>query len=327
MLLSIIIPVYNAEKYIERCVNSVIDQTNSKNENIELIIINDGSTDSSLKIIERLKILHPIIKLYEQKNSGEGYTRNIGLTLAKGAYIWFIDADDYIDNDILERINETLINQKPEAILIGYKTIDSEGNKVSEVKYIDEVLTRDGLIEKSIYSNTVWSKIMSNEIIKFNKLKFNPNVKTATDFDFSFRLLYFTTKIVTLKNANYNYVINPDSISNIRSADHLSRLAKDSVIVATNIKKFLEFNEAKHLGSRDVFMLWLNNYLYGLLFSVYRFNYDIKFVAEIIEELKVNNNYPVKTKNMSLKKKIFMFVANQKPFFLIICKIKQLINN
>tara|TARA_R110001583_G_scaffold105519_6_gene253451 strand:- start:1796 stop:2779 length:984 start_codon:yes stop_codon:yes gene_type:complete len=327
MLLSIIIPVYNAEKFIERCINSVIEQTNGLLDNVEIIIINDGSTDNSLKKIKKLKKSHPIIKLFEQKNSGVGYTRNFGLNKCEGNYVWFIDADDYIDGAILKTICETLINQAPDIILLGYKTVDLEGNKVSEVHYTDDVLTRDKIINSALYSNTVWSKIMSTDIIKLNKLQFDTNVRTAEDFDFSFRVLYFSKKIVTLKNVNYNYIVNPNSISNIRSTEHLNRLAKDSVIVATNLKLFLDINESKHSGSRIVFMLWLNNYLYGLLFSLFRFKYNIKFIRHIIEELKRHNNYPINIVGMTFKKRLFVTVSNRKTLFLIACRLNRLIKN
>ncbi len=322
MLLSIIIPVYNAEKFIERCVNSIIDQAKDFSD-IELVIINDGSTDKSPQILKRLQDLYPIIILYDQQNSGEGHTRNVGLEKAKGDYIWFIDADDYIEGTVLNNIHKTLVNQKPETILFGYKSVDLEGEKLSEVKYEDAVLTADELISKSLYSNTVWSKVINRNLIRSNKLSFDPTVKTATDFDFSFRVLYYSEKIAMLNDVSYNYVVNPDSISNIRTREHLEKLAKDSVIVASNIKEFLIINEKDYEGRMKIFKPWLNNYLYGLLFSVFRFNYSITFIEEIIKSLKENNNYPVNTSKMNTKKKLFMAVANHESLFLMICRMNR----
>jgi len=322
MLLSIIIPVYNAEKFITRCVQSILDQAQGLS-NIEIVIINDGSTDNSPAILKKLEQDHDIIKLYEQKNSGEGYTRNVGLEKANGKYIWFIDADDYIDGTILQHIYDTLNSQNPEAILFGYKTVDLEGVKVSEVGYNNDVLTRNQLITQSLYSNTVWSKVINTSLIRSNKICFDPTVKTATDFDFSFRALYFSKKVVTLNDISYNYVVNPDSISNVRTTSHLERLANDSVTVGRNIHSFLNKNENENPGSKNVFKLWLDNYLYGLLFSLYRFDYSVPFISKIIDLLKEDKNYPVSTQNMNFKKKMFMMIANRKGLFLQAKKMKK----
>ncbi len=322
MLLSIIIPVYNAEKFITRCVQSILDQTQGLSD-IELVIINDGSTDNSPAILKKLEQDYNIIKLYEQQNSGEGHTRNVGLEKANGKYIWFIDADDYIDGTILKHIYDTLNNQNPEAILFGYKTVDLEGVKISEVSYENDVLTRDQLINQSLYSNTVWSKVINTDLIRSNEICFDPAVKTATDFDFSFRALYFSKKVVTLSDISYNYVVNPDSISNVRTIEHLERLANDSVIVGRNIHSFLDKYETQNPGSKKVFKLWLDNYLYGLLFSLYRFDYSIPFVSPILDLLQQDKNYPVDTRNMNFKKKLFMMIANRKSLFLLASKIKR----
>jgi glycosyltransferase involved in cell wall biosynthesis len=326
MLLSIIIPVFNAENFIEKCVNSIINQTKGLTYKLELIIINDGSTDKSPEILKKLQKENSIIKLFNQKNSGEGFARNVGLSKVIGDYFWFIDADDHIEGTILIEILNLLKTQKPESILIGYKSVDLEGNIISEIKYENNFFSRNDLIKQGIYANTVWSKVISTKIIKDNGLHFDTNVKTATDFDFSFKSLYFSKKIITLNDSSYNYVLNPDSISNIRSTEHLNRLAKDSVIVANNLNRFLKINEPQNSGSQEIFRPWLNNYLYGLLFSIFRFNYSFALIKEIIEMLKNNNNYPVDTTGMYLKKRIFMTIANHKSLFLLACKINRMIS-
>lgn len=324
MLLSIIIPVYNAEKFIKRCIDSIITQSKGLND-LELVIINDGSTDGSAQILKSFKKEYDFISLIEQSNSGEGHTRNVGLENANGKYIWFIDADDYIEGEVLPNIYNTLNEQEPEVIMLGYKTVDLEGVQQSEVRFEDAVLTIDELIQKSLYTNTVWSKVIKTELIKNNQIRFDPAVKTATDFDFSFRVLYFSKKVATLKDISINYVVNPDSISNIRTSDHLERLAKDSVIVGNNISNFLITNETNNLGREKIFRPWLNNYLYGLMFSLFRFNYNNKFIGEIIASLKNNNNYPIDTNYMGGKKKLFTTVANNKAAFLLASRIRNVV--
>ncbi|WP_067149399.1 glycosyltransferase family 2 protein [Pseudotamlana agarivorans] len=326
MLLSIIIPVYNAEKFIERCVDSILKQANDLNNNLEILIINDGSKDGSLELIKKLEILHPVIKVLNQKNSGVGHTRNVGLSKSQGQYIWFIDADDFIDGSILKNIKKALIDHSPEVVLLGYKSVNFEGEILSEVRYENRSFNRDEIIENHLYTNTVWSKVINRHIINTHNLQFNNNVSTAEDFDFSFRLLYYIKKVMTLSGTNYNYVINPNSISNIRSTKHLEKLATDSATIAQGLKDFLDSNESKYEGSRALFSHWLNNYLYGLLFSLFRFKYNISFIKKILEDLKKSNNYPINKAGMSLKKKFFVSISNNKALFLMACKFNRSIN-
>lgn len=101
VLISIIIPVYNVEDYLERCLDSIIHQSY---KNIEIIVINDGSTDSSLKILEKYALKNSRIIIVNQENKGLSGARNIGVEKAIGDYIWFVDGDDFIDNDACERL-------------------------------------------------------------------------------------------------------------------------------------------------------------------------------------------------------------------------------
>ena len=325
MLLSIIIPVYNAEYFIERCVNSILDQSEKYND-IELILINDGSTDSSLKILNDSYSSNALVTIYDKDNSGQGDTRNIGWEKATGKYIWFIDADVYLEGNIIDNIYKTINSNTPDTILLGFKSVDLDGNTLFEFKYNFEELTREKLIQQSLYKNTVWSKVINAKLIEENKLKFDTTVKTAEDFHFSFRALYFSEKIISLEGAYYNYVVNPNSISNIRSKEHLEKLAIDSVIVAKNINDFLNKNHLKYNDRKKTFKPWLNVFLYGLLFSLFRFNYDIEFISEIIEKMKKNHNYPIDNSNMNFKKKIFTTMANKKLIFLNACKLSRSFN-
>lgn len=102
-MVSIIVPVYNSEKYIERCIVSVMKQTNP---NWELIIVDDGSTDKSADIIDRIARNEKKIRYYYQNNSGAGMARNLGITKATGDYIAFLDSDDYLSKDYIESIEQ-----------------------------------------------------------------------------------------------------------------------------------------------------------------------------------------------------------------------------
>ncbi len=322
MLLSIIIPVYNAENFIERCINSILKQCNGL-ENIELVIVNDGSTDNSEHILNNMAKTNSIIKLYTQENKGEGYTRNIGLERAKGEYICFVDADDFLDGDIIERIYKSIkVHNESDVIMYGMKRVTENGKVMSKVEFNNETITVSELLSRKIYSNSVCNKVFRIKNIRDNNVQFNTIVKTATDFDFSFRMLFFSEKITTLNGLNYNYIVNPDSVSNIRTSNHLERLANHSAVVANNLKSFLDNN--KHNDNHNVFNSWLQNYLYGLLFSLFRFDYRSGIIQTTLNTLIEKNNYPVDFSRMSSKKKLFVFLANKKNVFLSICKLNRI---
>ena len=108
-VITVIVPVYNTEKYIEKCIDSLKEQTMN---NIEIIVINDGSTDNTLKILKKLASGDNRIKIINQSNQKQGAARNRGLDLAKGEYIAFVDADDWIDLDYLEKMHNTALKYR-----------------------------------------------------------------------------------------------------------------------------------------------------------------------------------------------------------------------
>lgn len=134
-LVSVIVPVYNAEHFIEKCIHSILNQSY---KNIELILVNDGSTDNSVKICDSFAKIDNRIKLIHQANSGPSVARNNGIYNAKGKYIQFIDADDYIEENMIE----TLVNEMEKGldiVICGYKRIFKEENKITSTKNISVV--------------------------------------------------------------------------------------------------------------------------------------------------------------------------------------------
>ncbi len=117
-LISIIVPVFNSEKYISRCINSILEQTYG---NFELIIINDGSKDKSLKICEEYQKKDRRIKVFNQENKGQAFARNVGLDNAKGEYISFIDSDDYVHSRFLEYLYNALISSDSDISMCYHK--------------------------------------------------------------------------------------------------------------------------------------------------------------------------------------------------------------
>ena len=131
-VISVIIPVYNAEKYLEKCLNSVIKQTL---KDIEIICINDGSTDGSLNILQKYSEKDKRFIIIDQKNSGQSVARNKGLSVAKGEFIGFVDSDDWIDDDFYEKLYDAAIEYKADIAAGNILRVNENETNVFYVKY------------------------------------------------------------------------------------------------------------------------------------------------------------------------------------------------
>ncbi|MDD4561400.1 MAG: glycosyltransferase family A protein, partial [Candidatus Dojkabacteria bacterium] len=124
-MVTIIIPVYNAEKTLKKCLDSILHQTYTK---YEVILINDGSKDKSLQIVQEYKEKHPdIFQIYDQENVGPAVTRNSGMQCAKGEYLFFIDCDDYIDEKYIETFVKEIEEKEVDMVIGGYRRVRSDG--------------------------------------------------------------------------------------------------------------------------------------------------------------------------------------------------------
>ena len=207
--ISIIVPVYNVEKYLSECLESLISQTLS---DIEIICINDGSKDSSLEILEKYAQKDKRIVVINQENSGVSTARNTGMKCANGEYIGFIDSDDWIDSDFYEKLYNSAKNNDADIVvasIIRYRKCVQK----YRVKYTNEKVYTDlqdkisaCSIPKICY---VWNKLYKNEIIK-DKL-FTPNVYFE-DVIWLPKVIKCANKIVTVADTNYYYRVNNNSI-------------------------------------------------------------------------------------------------------------------
>lgn len=191
---SIIIPVYNSEIYLEKCLDTVINQSYT---NIEIIIVNDGSSDGSEKIINKYKELDSRIISINQINQGAGAARNKGLSLCNGDYICFVDSDDYIEKSYVEDLVETI----KDGDLFSFCNF-CKGEKKIEVSKTEELLL--------IYPGII-GKLYSAKEIKGAEFS---NHHIAEDLIFNYKLLLKNDSISKVEKYLYYYVINPSSISN-----------------------------------------------------------------------------------------------------------------
>ena len=216
---SIIVPVYNVEKYLERCLDSLINQTLT---NIEIVCINDGSTDNSGKILDDYAAKDKRIIVINKKNEGQSIARNIGIEKAKGEYLGFVDSDDWVDLDYFEKLYNTAFLHNCEMACAGLKRYKK--NKMhtkkkfqSENIYntIDEKIKADNLPNDNYFVN----KIYKREAWIKNCIEFSPG-HFYEDLALMLKVLHLMGTMVTVPNTYYLYRMNSNSTTAAISSKH-----------------------------------------------------------------------------------------------------------
>lgn len=231
-LISMIIPVYNAEKYLEETLNSIINQSIGFN-NIELILVDDSSTDNSKKIIEEYaETYNNIMPFYSSKNHGHpGFGRNIGLKKATADYIMFMDNDDEIDKDMCKKLYETITGENADVVCCDTHVVDPLGDIKDTIEYTNGTRKKDLIIIEGddillFRNNSLWNKIYKKNIIKDNDIKFE---ETTYADDLIFTSTYFikSKKLIYLKDYfGYKWKIRTDSLSHAVEKKHVLGLIK-----------------------------------------------------------------------------------------------------
>ena len=213
--ISIVIPIYNKEKYIENLMNSIEKQTY---RNYEVIIINDGSTDKSLEICKKMAERNNHIKIISQQNQGPSNARNTGIQNATGENIVFIDADDILEENYLEELVK--YSSEYDLTICGYRLYEETKNKMNINVYsakqeqqeleIREIM----LILKKNLLNNLWNKIFKTEIIKKNNIKFIPEISLGEDTLFVLEYMkHIKTKIKVINIPLYSYMLRKSGIN------------------------------------------------------------------------------------------------------------------
>ncbi|MCS4488040.1 glycosyltransferase family 2 protein [Streptococcus sciuri] len=203
-VISIVIPVYNAQKYIAKCIDSILEQDFT---DFELLLLNDGSTDDSLSILNHYARIDERVKVVDKTNEGAAKTRNKGIKQAKGTYITFIDSDDYVDSDYLRQLYTAISLENLDIVIAGFRRVDDE-------KVLSETVL--GNTEWSKYMlMTPWGRLFRRDFLIDNCLHFIDY--TMEDLYFNSVALSKTTKVKTISYVGYNYYLNPLSIT---SVDH-----------------------------------------------------------------------------------------------------------
>lgn len=244
-LISIIIPVYKVEKYLEKCIQSVINQTY---ENLQIILVDDGSPDNCGKICDEYAKKDHRIEVIHKSNGGLSDARNKGLEIAKGEYIGFVDSDDYIEADMYEVLYNLLKQYNADVSICNFYTVSQEKIAIKNADNGIKEYTRIEILKEILLDNNIqsyaWNKLYKKDL--FDEIKY-PVGKKYEDMGTTFYLLEKCNKVVVTGKPEYYYINRQDSIVNnvteTTITDYIELIMQRYDYIEENIKELSSYNK------------------------------------------------------------------------------------
>lgn len=334
MLLSIIIPMYNAEPYINQCLDSILCQGLSP-DNYEVIIVNDGSTDKSEKIVQAYLSRCGNFKLFNQENKGQSAARNLGIAMARGDYIQFVDADDFLISDSMHQVvnyaqGETDKNVNDMIIfdILGGipDTVDNVNNKTGECKWqgngYDYIATHN-------YNNSPCYYWLRRSFVSRIDLKFIAG-KLCEDGMFTLTALLNAHSVVHLDTSVYFYAIRPNSTTTSMNSERRKKIVEGFIYAISYFDKMIEIHRGgmqraavkRVIARRD-------SYVFFLLIRLLKMGayHEAKTVIELY---KRQGLYPIQNflsaDYSGLKLRLITRLINITPLYLLLCGVKRILS-
>lgn len=287
-LLSIIVPAFNAEKYINRCINSVLRQTY---RNIELIVVNDCSTDNTKEILEKLSYEDGRVKvIHLDFNVGIHAARVTGLNIANGEYIGFIDSDDWIDVNAYKHMLSQAQDNQADIVICGTDKLNENGKFLgTHIKFINREIHTENILNLfcTLYfgSGVLWNKIYHSKIIKkYGMLKLERKVDASEDYIVNIGCFDEARKIILLPNSYYHYLIRDNSAS--RSEDNAKNFCRVLTAYIECLKKYDYFDNKKLLSIDELYATQLR-YSDYLVHNLKWFNQYNNLLKSCLIELSI----------------------------------------
>ena len=309
--LSIIVPVYNVEKYLERCVMSLLNQDLPKDD-YELIMVNDGSTDSSGHLATRLATLSPNISLYHQENQGQSVARNKGIDVARGKYIMFVDSDDELFPNVLGRLLSISERGSLDVCAFRIKYLDEKGkahNGAIQPFSVEKVYDGRYALTHGADIGAVWLNLYSSDMLEKYHLRFLEGIYHE-DVDFNLRMYAYADRMMFTDVVAYNYRFVAGSSTRKPNKNRIIKLINDDMIIVRHIR---DFSHSDERGSKlkDFYLKHGNSLFISCLMALYRdkkLDYDEKIgLLLTAKELGI---YPIKGKSLSWKTTLFGHILN-----------------
>lgn len=285
--LSILIPAYNADKYLKGCLDSILGQ-DGMNDDIEVLILNDGSTDCTLDIINDYASRYNLLRFISRENRGIGPTRNELIDNAAGEYMWFIDADDWIEKGAIAKILNALNTNDIDCLMLSFQ-VEPHSGDIKRYIYEGDYQNGIDLTKAQVYNNSVWSRIYKSEIVKESGVRFG-KYSMGEDFDFTFRLIPKLGHSVCINGIVYHYVLRSNSATQEKSYEHRRKVADDSLAIILSFQGFFD-----GFSPEDTYVLKqpFNDNLVAFIYSLIQQKHPLNYKHSVLKQLKKAGFIPV----------------------------------
>ena len=301
-MISVIVPVYNAEKFLNRCIDSILEQTYT---NFELILVDDGSTDHSLDILKKYVEQDERVSLICQQNKGVSGARNTGLQAAKGEYFLYIDADDWVEKDMIEKLIFIGQRENADIVMCDSDHADEKTNVIEELEIETEVWDQDKqqyeFMKHQRLTGMLWNKLIHRRLAK--GVRFNEKTSYGEDAEFLWEILKKSQKMIVINAILYHHVQEQTSISHLSFSEKKysaipmwEHIIKD---VSQNNPKLINLAKER-LMSATVFSM------YEAKRCKYKNRDQVKHMRRIVRK---NLNTFLQSQNVSKKFKLYAIAA------------------
>ena len=320
ILLSIIIPAYNAELFLERTVNSIIEEIEGSKQ-VEILIVNDGSTDDPASIIEKINLKNKeiIINSYFKENGGLSDARNFGICKALGKYIWFFDSDDIIEKNSISKIVTILKNQDIDLLSFEIKENYQDSGKIQVINKKEKptsiVVNGTKYLSDYTIDYSACTFIVRKDIFLINNIFFLKGV-LSEDYEFPLRLYKYCNKITHTNEIFYNYLIREGSLSRRKTEEYYLFHHESMIKILQNLYHFIEqINDKKYAKALEkhitkIKLVAIGTLLKSILPLERKKEYYIKF--KNLDIFRLQNVSLVKK---TMKQRVIVFLVMIKMYY------------
>lgn len=208
-VVSIIVPIYNAEKWLNKCLDSIVNQTYKE---LEIVLVDDGSTDSSLEICNKYKLKDNRINVISIENNGVANCRNVGLDNAHGDYVLYVDSDDWIEHNIVEILLKDIKDNNVDIALCKYDYCDEKIDKDSSIEILEENTVIEEFIKHRKFQGMLWNKLIKRSL--FEGVRFNTDIGYGEDAQLMWKIIKKGINMSVNSKILYHHYVNNEGISN-----------------------------------------------------------------------------------------------------------------
>lgn len=331
MKLSIIIPLYNCEEFITQCLESVLDN-NISSDFYEVVVINDGSSDNGPTIVKSICNKFENLILLNQKNKGNGAARNKGVQIAKGEYLYFLDADDYMEKNSLELLLNELDSSDIDILGFGSRTSANKGCDVEQYNQFEfsnssTILNGINFIKKYNYKAEIWWYFVKKEHYEKCRIRFYDN-KFVQDAFITTKLLLYAQKIKYLPFLAHRYRRHDNSITSKRTPMHISKHINDLQFSITKLNELIQ--EITDQGILRRLKARRESYFFFSLLRFPKSDLSLNDLKNLLVQGKIQDVYPLKhfigPDYNGPQYRFLVFIINHNVFlfpFMIIQRMKE----